>query len=179
MDDCTSGSDLWLADAAALVCIAASRFGAPLPLSYTMGLVELWRTRNWPIVHFLPDPGLEQRSAPETALVQPGSLWFESDTASIWSCPRFREYHRDQGAPSIVIVGGDLDRSVIAVAAGAAERRAPAIFLPDTAGVTFKPPNDKTARQQTISIVRHFALEASPERILKVLTASSNLRRRY
>jgi hypothetical protein len=178
MTDCISESDWWLADAAALVCIAASRFGAPLPLSYTMSLVEAWRTRNWPIVHFLPDPGLDQCSPPETALVQPGSLWFESDTPSIWSCPRFRELHRDQGAPPIVIVGGDLDRSVIAVAAGAAERRAPAIFLPDTAGVTFRPPNDVSARQQTISIIRHFAMESSPERLLRVLTTSPKPRRR-
>ncbi len=178
MDDCMSESDYWLADAATLVCIAASRFGAPLPLSYTMGLVELWRARNWPIVHFLPDPGLGQSSSPETALIQPGSLWFESDTASIWSCSRFREYHRDQGAPVIVIVGGDLDQSVIAVAAGAAERRAPAIFLPETAGVTFKQPNDSAARQQAIRIVRHFAMEASPERIMRLLIASPNLRRR-
>jgi hypothetical protein len=178
MTICTSESDWWVANTAALVCITASRFGAPLPLSYTIGLVDIWRTKNWPIVHFLPDPGMEQISPLETALVQPGSLWFESDTASIWSCPRFREYHRDLGAPPIVIVGGDLDRSVIAVAAGAAERRAPAIFLPDTAGVTFRPPNDRTARQLTISTLRHFAMEASPERILRVLTASSNLRRR-
>lgn len=172
-----SETEWWLADKAALVCIAASRFGAPFPLSFTMSLVELWRVKSWPIVHFLPDPASEQHPPPETALIQPGSLWFESDTASIWSCARFREFHRDQNSPPIVIVGGDLDRSMIAIAVGAAERRAPAVFLPDTAGVTLKSPKDTAARKRAIASLRHFAMEASPQTIMQLVMARGNIRR--
>lgn len=177
MKDFKTEPEWWLTDKAALVCIAASRFGSPFPLSFTMSLVELWRAKNWPIVHFLPDPASGQLPPPETALIQPGSLWFESDTASIWSCSRFREFHRDQGTPPIVIVGGDLDRSMMAVAVGAAERRTPAVFLPDTAGVTRSSPNDTGARKRAIGSLRHFAMEASPQTIMHILVARGTIRR--
>ncbi|MGJ0505956.1 MAG: hypothetical protein ACR652_02230 [Methylocystis sp.] len=178
MRDAVSEPEWCLAEAAVLVCIAASRFGAPLPLSFTMTLVELWRSRNWPVVHFLPDPALDQDAPAETALIQPGSLWFESDTASIWSCARFREYHRDQGSPPLVLIGGDLDRSMIAVAAGAAERRTPAVFLPDTAGVTLKSTRDRVSRERAISCVRHFAVEASLHVLMTQLVSTRRTLRR-
>ncbi|MEF3365053.1 hypothetical protein V3H18_00740 [Methylocystis sp. 9N] len=66
---------------------------------------------------------------------------------------------------------------MMAVAVGAAERRTPAVFLPDTAGVTRSSPNDAAARKRAIGSLRHFAMEASPQTIMHILVARGTIRR--
>lgn len=172
MRDTAADPDWWLANGATLICTAASRFGSPFPYSFTMSLIEFWREMNWPVIHFLPDPQAERSSAfPESGLLQPGALWFESDTHSVWSNARFREFHHDHGEPPVIIVGGELDRSMIAIAVGAAERHVPAIFMPDTAGCSYRSPHDETARRAAISTLQQFAVEATPQKILNVIKA--------
>jgi hypothetical protein len=160
--------DGWcLAGRSLLINILPSRFRAPFPSSFSQTVTAAWRDLEWPVAYFLPervlDPVLRQ-TGPE-----PGSLCFGSDTMSIWKNPEFLEFFFDIGELPIVVVGGDLDRSVIAVAIGAAEREAVASFVPCTAGCS--PRIGRNARRMLCTLLRNFAIEVSAQELMVEIKA--------
>jgi hypothetical protein len=153
-------SEWCLADKSVLISIAPARGGAPFPSALSAAITGLWRDLQWPVVHFVPDyVRVAKRTFPTSGLIQPGALWFESETSSIWSCPRFREFHQDMGGPPIVIIGGEIDKSMISVAIGAAERNVSAFYVPETAGILMTQLQNDRTKNTLLSAVSNFAIQ--------------------
>jgi hypothetical protein len=156
----SAASEWCLADKSVLVSIAPARGGAAFPLALSAAIIGLWRDLQWPVVHFLPDyVPVAKRTSPGRGLIQPGALWFESETSSIWSCQRFCEFHEDIGGAPIVIIGGEIDKSVLSVAIGAVDRNVSAFYVPETAGMLMTQRHNDAAQNALLSVMSNFAIE--------------------
>jgi hypothetical protein len=123
-------------------------------------IIGLWRDLQWPVVHFIPDYVRDaKRTSPGPGLIQPGALWFESETSSIWSCQSFRDFHADIGAAPIVLIGGEVDKSMLSVAIGAVERNVSVFYIPETAGMQTPKFRNDEAKKTLVSMISHFAIE--------------------
>jgi hypothetical protein len=156
----SAASERRLVDKSVLVSIAPARGRTPIPLALSAMTIGLWRDLQWPVVHFIPDYVRDaDRRFPGRGLIQPGALWFESETSSIWSCQRFREFHEDIGSAPIVLIGGEIDKSMLSAAIGAVERNVSVFYLPSTAGMLTAKLQNGDAKSAFLSIISHFAIE--------------------
>lgn len=165
-----------LTDKSVLISIAPARGGAPFPMALSAAIIGLWRDLQWPVAHFLPAyVRFAKRTLPR--LIQPGALWFESETPSIWSCPRFCEFHQDIGGAPIVIIGGDIDKSVLAVAIGAVERNVSAFYVPETADILKTKMRNDDAERNLLSIMSNFAIELTIDDLFNSLNSREEYKR--
>lgn len=140
-------------------------------------VLERWRRLSWPAVHFFPESS-ETRPDPApnyeyTDFLQPGALCLGSSLLSPWSSERFRNLHHDLGGLPLVVVGGELDRSVLATVVGASERNIPVTVVSASAVCSrFHGRSASSSREGIKSILRGFALEASAAEILAATTKS-------
>lgn len=156
----SAASEWCLPDKSVLISIAPARGRAPLPLALSAMTIGLWRDVQWPVVHFIPDYVRDaKRTFPGHEHIQPGALWFESETSSIWSCQRFREFHEDIGSAPIVLIGGEIDKSMLSVAIGAVQRNVSVFYIPETSGVLTTRIRDDDGKNTFISMLSNFAIE--------------------
>lgn len=169
----------WLSLPSMLLSIVPPFEPETFPMPVKAAIVERWRRNAWPAVHFVsesptPEPefGREYR-----ALLRPGACCLASSLVSPWSSERFRNLHHDLGALPLVVVGGELDRSVLATVVGAAERNLPVTVIAASAVCgPFHGRGAGASREGVKSILRGFALEASAA---EVLAATADNRRRH
>ena len=156
----SAASEWCLPDKSVLVSIAPARGRAPLPLALSAMTIGLWRDLQWPVVHFIPDYVRDAKlTFPGHGLIQPGALWFESETSSIWSCQGFREFHQDIGAAPIVLIGGEIDKSMLSVAIGAVQRNVSVFYIPETSGVLTTKIRDNDGKNTFVMMMSNFAIE--------------------
>lgn len=134
-------------------------------------MLERWRRNGWPAVHFFPESQAGEadfaRCATYRGLVRPGACLVGSPLLSPWSSERFTNLHHDIGSPPLIVVGGELDRSVLATAVGAAERNTPVTVVTASAVCgRFHGTSAASSREAIRSILRSFALEASAAEVL-------------
>lgn len=140
-------------------------------LEETVAILERWRRNAWPAVHFFPESPAAQpdpmAQREYRGLLQPGACCLGSSLLSPWSTDRFRDLHHDLGSPPLIVVGGELDRSVLATAVGAAERNIPVTVITASAVCgRFHGNSAGASREGAKSILRSFALDASAAEIL-------------
>ena len=165
-----------LPDKSVLVSIAPARGREPLPLALSAMSIGLWHDLQWPVVHFIPDYVRDaKRTFSSRELIQPGDLWFESETSSIWSCQKFREFHEDIGSAPIVLIGGEIDNSMLSVAIGAAQRNVAVFYLPETAGIHSPRIRYDDLKNTFVVMMSNFAIELTMDDLFDSLNRREDI----